>query len=137
MKTPAVCLYILAAITVWSIDAGWLAGVMEQVGMENVGTLPDFGNFCIVGSPLDCTKEYDRYKGTAELMPFAKGVSAKSYDFDENGNETRLDYLRLMKIVKKSGFKGYVGIEFEGAVLSEEDGIKATRELLERVFREI
>ncbi len=120
-----------------SSDAAWLAGVVERVGMENVGTLPDFGNFCIEGSPLDCTTEYDRYRGTAELMPYARGVSAKSYDFDERGEEIHMDYLRLMKIVKESGFKGYVGIEYEGTALSEEDGIKATRELLEKVFREI
>jgi sugar phosphate isomerase/epimerase len=120
-----------------SSDGQWLAGVMEQAGMENVGTLPDFGNFCIEGSPQDCVKEYDRYQGTAELMPYAKGVSAKSWDFDENGNETRMDFLRLMKIVKESGFTGNVGIEYEGTNLSEPDGIRATKALLEKVFGEI
>jgi len=120
-----------------SSNAQWLAGVMEQVGMENVGTLPDFGNFCIVGSPLDCVEEYDRYQGTAELMPYAKGVSAKSNEFDTNGNEANMDYLRLMKIVKESGFRGYVGIEYEGSDLTESEGILATKALLEKVFKEI
>ena len=120
-----------------SSDARWLAGVMDRAGMENVGTLPDFGNFCLEGSPQDCAREYDRYQGTAELMPYAKGVSAKSWDFDENGNETRMDFLRLMKIVKESGFKGNVGIEYEGTNLSEPDGIRATKALLEKVFGEI
>jgi sugar phosphate isomerase/epimerase len=120
-----------------SSDGKWLAGVMDQVGMENVGTLPDFGNFCIEGSPQDCVTEYDRYQGTAELMPYAKGVSAKSWDFDENGNETRMDFLRLMKIVKQSGFTGNVGIEYEGTRLSEPDGIRATKALLEKVFEEL
>jgi sugar phosphate isomerase/epimerase len=120
-----------------SSDAKWLAGVLEQVGMDNVGTLPDFGNFCIESGPEGCINEYDRYLGTAELMPYAKGVSAKSNEFDENGNEANMDYLRLMKIVKESGFKGYVGIEYEGSTLSESDGIKATKALLEKVFQEI
>jgi sugar phosphate isomerase/epimerase len=121
-----------------SSDGTWLSGVMEAVGMDNVGTLPDFGNFCIEGQPHgDCQVEYDRYKGVAELMPYARGVSAKSYEFDENGNEATMDYLRLMKIVKESGFRGYVGIEYEGTQLSEEDGIKATKALLEKVFAEI
>ncbi len=117
-----------------SSDASWLAGVMEKVGMDNVGTLPDFGNFCIESGPDGCIKEYDKYKGIAELMPYAKGVSAKSHTFDENGNEVDSDFYRIMKIVKDSGFKGYVGIEYEGNELSEDEGIKATKALLEKAF---
>ena len=121
----------------YSSDGTWLSGVMAKVGMDNVGTLPDFGNFCIERGPDGCAKEYDRYKGIAELMPYAKGVSAKSHDFDENGNEVHSDFLRIMKIVKESGFKGYVGIEYEGTELSEDEGIKATKALLEKVFQEL
>jgi sugar phosphate isomerase/epimerase len=122
----------------YSSDGKWLSGVISEVGMDNVGTLPDFGNFCINGSnnPKDeCQEMYDRYVGLEELMPFAKGVSAKSHKFDEDGNEVYSDYLRLMKIVKESGFKGYVGIEYEGD--NEDEGIKATKALLEKAFKEI
>ena len=105
--------------------------------MDNVGTLPDFGNFCIERSPDGCANEYDRYKGIAELMPFAKGVSAKSHEFDENGNEVRSDFDRIMKIVKDAGYTGYVGIEYEGSDLSEDEGIKATKALLEKVIAEL
>ena len=111
----------------YSSDGKWLSGVMTKVGMDNVGTLPDFGNF----------HEYDRYLGMEELMPFAKGVSAKSHEFDAEGNEIHSDFLRIMKIVKASGFKGYVGIEYEGPELSEDEGIKATKALLEKVIAEI
>jgi len=121
----------------YSSDGSWLSGVMKKVGMENVGTLPDFGNFCIKRGPEGCEEEYDKYKGMAELMPYAKGVSAKSNAFDENGNETSSDFLKIMQIVKESGFKGDVGIEYEGTELSEDDGIKATKALLEKVFKEI
>ncbi len=121
----------------YSSDGKWLAGVMEKVGMDNVGTLPDFGNFCIEMGPEGCINEYDRYQGIAELMPYAKGVSAKSHEFDENGNEIESDFLKIMKIVKESGFKGYVGIEYEGSQLSEDEGIKATKALLEKVFAEL
>ncbi len=121
----------------YSSNGMWLSGVMESVGMENVGTLPDFGNFCIERGPEGCADEYDRYKGMAELMPYAKGVSAKSHEFDENGNEIHSDFFRIMKIVKDSGFKGYVGIEYEGSQLSEDEGIKTTKALLKRVFEEI
>ncbi|MBD0778963.1 sugar phosphate isomerase/epimerase [Maribacter sp. ANRC-HE7] len=121
----------------YSSDGTWLSGVMDKVGMDNVGTLPDFGNFCIERGPDGCIKEYDRYKGIAELMPYAKGVSAKSHNFDENGNEVDSDFLRIMKIVKESGFKGYVGIEYEGTELSEDEGIKVTKALLEKVFAEL
>ena len=121
----------------YSSDGSWLAGVMAQVNMENVGTLPDFGNFCIERGPEGCLNEYDRYKGMAELMPYAKGVSAKSHDFDENGNETSTDFYKMLQIVKDSDFKGYIGIEYEGSNLSEEEGIKATLALLNRAIDSI
>lgn len=121
----------------YSSDGGWLSGVMKQVGMKNVGTLPDLGNFCLERKPgsYECVKEYDRYKGTQELMPYAKGVSAKSYDFDADGNVIETDYMRMFKIIKESGFKGIVGIEYEGSKVDEYEGIRKTKALLEKVFK--
>ncbi|WP_439559522.1 sugar phosphate isomerase/epimerase family protein [Dyadobacter sp.] len=116
-----------------SSNGQWLSGVMKQVNLKNVGTLPDFGNFCIKRSSTGCEESYDRYQGTKELMPYAKGVSAKTYDFDEKGNCIETDYTKILKIVKEAGFKGIAGIEYEGSKLSEYDGIKATKALLERV----
>lgn len=112
----------------FSSSGAWLSGVMKMVDHPSCGTLPDFGNFRIQENEW-----YDRYKGVTELMPYAKAVSAKSHDFDENGNETGTDYLRMMKIVLDAGYGGYVGIEYEGSRLSEQDGIRATKKLLERV----
>lgn len=114
-----------------SSNGNWLAGVMEMVDHKRVGTLPDFGNFTI---NRQTGETFDRYKGVELLMPYAKGVSGKSYAFDENGNETTMDFYRLMQIVKDSGYKGYVDVEYEGSQLSEKDGIIATRKLLEKVF---
>ena len=115
----------------------WMADVMRQVDLPNVGTLPDFGNFCIShpwGTTQGACKDaYDRYKGIEEMLPFAKGaVSAKSYDFDASGGQPLIDYKRLLEMVKASGFKGYIGIEFEGFTQEEEDGIRKTKALLER-----
>jgi len=121
----------------FSSNGTWLSGVMKQVGMDNVGTLPDFGNFCIERDSTGCIKEYDRYQGMTDLMPYAKGVSAKSNEFDADGNELKSDFLRIMKIVKESGYKGYIGIEYEGDQLSEDEGIKATKKLLEKVFKKL
>jgi sugar phosphate isomerase/epimerase len=122
----------------YSSDGEWLSTVMKKVNRKNVGTLPDFGNFCLErGEDYACKKEYDRYKGTRELMPFAKGVSAKTHDFDEEGNATDTDYYKIMRIVKDAGFTGYVGIEYEGNKLSEEEGIKKTKVLLEKVSKSI
>jgi sugar phosphate isomerase/epimerase len=118
-----------------SSDAALLANVMQEVGMDNVGTLPDFGNFCLKreggarwGAP--CIEEYDRYKGISELMPFAKGVSAKSYAFDDNGDETTIDYYKMLQIVKDSGFQGFIGTEFEGDVEDPTEGIANTKALI-------
>lgn len=111
-----------------SSNGQWLAGVMKLVNLPNCGTLPDFGNF-----GLGDGKEYDRYLGVTELMPFAKAVSAKSNDFDAQGNCVETDYRRMMKIVLDAGYHGFVGIEYEGNRLSEPEGIRATKVLLERV----
>jgi len=116
----------------YTSNGQWLASVMAKVNKPNCGTLPDFGNFCIKRKKDGCEDEYDKYKGVKELMPYAKAVSAKSYDFDENGNETIIDYLRMLQIVKDAGYSGYIGIEYEGSRLSEKEGIIATKKLLEK-----
>lgn len=119
-----------------SSKGSWLADIMKKVNKQNVGTLPDFGNFCIThpwGTTQDgCERAYDRYKGIEEMMPFAKAVSAKSYDFGNDGEQPMMDYKRLIGIVKASGFKGYIGIEFEGNTQPEEDGIRKTERLLKK-----
>ena len=110
-----------------SSNGAWLANVLKTVGMDNCGSLPDFGNF----------HKYDRYKGIEELMPYAKGVSAKSRDFNDKGDEVQTDYLKAMKLVTAAGYKGWVGVEFEGKKHSEHEGIMATKKLLERIFPQV
>jgi sugar phosphate isomerase/epimerase len=100
----------------------WLAEIMKTVNKSNCGTLPDLGNFY----------EYDRYKGVTDMMPFAKGVSGKTYDFDADGNETKVDYVKMMKIISDSGFKGYIDVEYEGNKLSEDEGVKASIALIDK-----
>jgi sugar phosphate isomerase/epimerase len=116
-----------------SSNGAWLAATIKKVGLSNCGTLPDFGNFTIDKAKGE---EYDRYKGVEELMPFAKGVSAKSHDFDAQGNETKTDYRRMMKIVLAANYHGFVGIEYEGGTLDEYAGIRATKKLLDAVLEE-
>jgi sugar phosphate isomerase/epimerase len=111
-----------------SSNGQWLAGVMKMVGNKNCGTLPDFGNFRVSD-----TEEYDRYKGVAELMPYAKGVSAKSHEFDAAGNEVHIDYFKMVKIVLDAGYQGYIGIEWEGSTPDEAEGTRLTQNLLKRV----
>lgn len=122
----------------FSSNGLWLANVMKNVGRDNCGTLPDFGNFCIKkGENRECIEEYDKYKGVAEILPFAKGVSAKAIEFDEMGNETTIDYFKMMKMVKESGYTGFIGIEFSTPTASEEEGIKSTRDLLTRAGSQV
>ncbi len=136
-----------------SCNGKWLAGVMKQVNHKHAGVLPDFGNFCVKRTKpatpdlagymaTVCVEEYDKYKGIEELMPYAKGVSAKSHKFDAQGNESEIDFNRMFDIIKKSTFKGIVGIEYEGGLmqmggkpgyLSNADGIRATKALLQKV----
>ena len=115
-----------------SSNGQWLSSVMKKVNHPHCGTLPDFGNFRV-----SLTEMYDRYKGVEELMPFAHAVSAKSHDFDEQGNEKDTDYRKMMKIVVDAGYRGYVGIEYEGQNTDEYAGIRATKKLLETVRGEM
>ena len=118
----------------FSSDGNWLSNVMQNVSRENIGTLPDFGNFCIERKEQECISAYDRYQGMSELMPFAKALSAKSHAFDTHGNETQSDFFRMIEIAKKNQYSGYVGIEFEGTMDSEEEGIIKTKNLLDKAI---
>ncbi len=109
-----------------SSNGKWLAEVLTAVNLPNCGSLPDFGNF----------HEYDRYLGLRDLMPFAKGVSAKSHEFDEDGNEVRTDFAKAMSLVIAANYHGYVGIEYEGKKHSEDEGVKLTKALLQKVKKE-
>jgi hypothetical protein len=134
-------------------DGAWLVDLMKSINHPNLGTLPDFGtlNFCIeraqpkegeMYSP-NCLNQYDKYKGVEEMLPYAKGISAKSINFDNNGNEINTDFERMIKLIKSSSFEGYMAIEYEGALmqmfgrdpsdyLSSNDGILATKKLIEK-----
>ena len=117
-----------------SSNGEWLAKTIKAVGLPECGTLPDFGNFNVGKNPHGVGEVYDRYKGVGEMMPFAKGVSAKSHDFDDKGEETHTDYRKMMEIVvKKHKYSGFVGIEYEGGKMTEPEGIRATLKLLEAI----
>lgn len=142
-----------------SANPEWLVGIMKQLPATNKGLLPDFGNFCMERSKAasmdfkdllatKCVKEYDRYKGTELMMPYAKGVSAKTHKFDAAGNDPETDFIKIFGIIKASGWTGgIVGVEYEGGLLrdlggdtsylSNDDGIKATKKLLEKVKAEL
>ena len=113
-----------------SSNGAWLAGVMKMVNKPRCGTLPDFGNFTL---DWDTREEYDRYTGVTELMPYAKAVSAKSHDFDGDGNEIHTNYAKMISIVLDAGYRGFIGIEYEGGNIGEFEGIIRTKDLLERI----
>lgn len=126
----------------YTSDGKWMVALMKRINKPNVGTLPDFGNFCIKregdqGWQGKCIEEYDRYKGVEELMPYAKAVSAKAQHFDEQGNCVETDYFKMLKIVKDAGFRGYAGIEFSSEEMSEDEGVRKTKALLEKVLMSI
>jgi sugar phosphate isomerase/epimerase len=106
-----------------SSEPDWLMALMDKVNHPRFGTLPDFGNF---------PDEIDRYDAVQRMMRRALAVSAKCYDFDDAGSDTKVDFDRMMKVVLDAGYAGYVGIEYEGERLSERDGIVACKKLLER-----
>lgn len=122
----------------FSSNGSWMKRVFSQIDKDNCGTLPDFGNFCIErGEDGNCAESYDRYQGMEELMPFAKAVSAKSNVFDAQGNEAVIDYPRILKLVKNTDYRGFIGIEYEGSELSEDEGVQKTYDLLVKAGREL
>jgi sugar phosphate isomerase/epimerase len=143
----------------YSTDPDWLVGIMSQVNSDKKGFLPDFGNFCAQRSKPEgtgiqallsttCVKEHDKYEGVAKMMPYAKGISAKSHKFDAAGNDLETDYRRMFELIKASGWTGgYIGIEYEGGLyldlggdtsyLSNSDGILAMKRLIEKVMGEL
>ena len=99
-----------------------LVGLMRAVNSPAFGTLPDWGNF---------PREVNRYDAVDRMMPYAKGVSAKCYDFWTDGRETSIDFERMLQIcVDQHNYHGFIGIEYEGERLSEREGVIAARDLL-------
>ena len=142
-----------------STNPDWLVGIMKQLNQENKGFLPDFGNFCSERSKAasmdfkdllstERLHEYDKYEGVTKMMPYTKAISAKTYLFNENGEAQKTDFYKMFKIIKENGWSGkYVGIEYEGGImrdlagkpgyLSNDEGVSATKSLLEKVRREL
>ncbi len=124
----------------FSSDAALIAGIIKEVNRPNFGAFPDFGNWCLSAkwgtTQGECENIYDRYQGVAELLPYAKAVSAKSYNFNELGEDTKIDYYRLMKLVKESSYDGYIGIEYEGLEKSEHEGILMTKKLMKKAWEQ-
>jgi sugar phosphate isomerase/epimerase len=124
-------------------NASFMAGIIKQVDNPFLGTLPDFGNWCLnaewggTSESQNCTNMYPPDEGLKEWLPFAKGVSAKAYEFDAAGNDTVVDFPKLLKIVKESNFDGHIGIEYEGDRMGEIEGIKATKKLIEAVWKTV
>lgn len=118
-----------------SSEPNWLIDTINAADRQNIGTMVDFDNFSYSETKIwDGEHTYDRYDGVALLMPFAKSVSSKSYTFDANGKETKIDFAKMMEIVKNSGFEGYISVEYEGHNLSESNGIMASKKLLQELI---
>lgn len=142
-----------------STDPDWLVGIMKQLNFKNKGLLPDFGNFCAERSKpatqdlkgimdTKCVKEHDKYDGVQKMMPYAKGVSAKTHRFDDKGYDLETDFMKMFKIIKASGWTGgYVGVEYEGGLMrdmggdmtkvSNDEGVRLTKTLLQKVLAEL
>ncbi len=122
----------------FSSDAAFIVGIIEEVAKDNLGTLPDFGNWCLSAkwgsTQFECEEVYDRYTGVREFLPYAGGVSAKAYNFNEAGEDKIIDYHKMLKVVKDFGFDGYIGVEYEGVEKPEHEGILATRALIQKVW---
>lgn len=110
----------------WSSRGDWVKEVMSLVKRGNCGTLPDFGNF----------RDYDKYQGVKDMLPWAKAICAKVHEINSDGEAAHTDFARMLKILKQGGFKGFIGIEFEGAA-DPVSGVLKTKELIEKTLRKL
>lgn len=113
-------------------NGAWLAMLIEMANHSRVGTYTDLDNFFMGGWDLNPERRYDRHQGLLDLAPYTKAISAKTHDFDPDGEETTIDYHACLKILIDSGFSGLVSAEFEGNRVDETEGSKLTVELLKR-----
>tara|TARA_B100000575_G_scaffold91159_1_gene72448 strand:+ start:4078 stop:5172 length:1095 start_codon:yes stop_codon:yes gene_type:complete len=148
-----------------SSNADLLLKVIKNIDYDNFGTLPDFGNWCLefdqeiiktVYSRFGnkdknkddsdfptmadaCKSAFDKYEGMRKILPYAKGVSAKSELFDDTGENITFDYKKMMQIVKDSGYRGYIGVEYGafGSNMSSIEGIRATKNLIYKSARQL
>jgi sugar phosphate isomerase/epimerase len=120
-----------------SSKGNWLSEVLSAVQHPRCGSAPDFGGFDLPADGAGAATPYDRYKGVRELMPFARAVSARAWDFDARGDETKINYGQMLEIVTSAGYHGYVGIAYSGERLSERAGIERAKLLLERVREQL
>lgn len=119
----------------------WLADLVSSLSDKEVGSLADFHNWCYetVDGGLwgECRNEYDYYKGFAELIGSAKGVSVKAMHFDSTGNEPNLNFHKFFKIMKEGGYDGYLGVEYEGNDLPSREGILKTKALAAKTWEKV
>ncbi len=110
----------------WSSKGDWVKEVMQAVKRDNCGTLPDFGNF----------NDYDKYQGVKDMLPWAKAVCAKVHKIKANGEAEATDFLKMLQIIKDGGFKGYLGIEFEGHN-DPVAGVLGTKKLIQKTLKKL
>ena len=76
------------------------------------------------------------------FYPYAKGISAKSHEFNSRGEEKSTDYSKMIDIISSSSYEGFITIEYEGAVmnmfgskgnyLNPYEGVEATKKLISK-----
>jgi sugar phosphate isomerase/epimerase len=111
-----------------SSRADWIVSLIDSLPASRCALMTDFNNFQYAPGQV-----YDRYLGVQQMMPFTRVVSAKSFDFDDAGNETTIDFTRMFDIIRNFALEGAVSAEYEGSRLSEFDGAGATVELLQQL----
>ena len=79
---------------------------------------------------------YDFYGSMEKSAPYAVHVRAKIYRI-QSGVETWLDYPRILAILKKVGFNGWMSVVFEGQVVeAEETAVPKAVSYLRRLLAE-
>ena len=104
-----------------SQKGAFLAKVATKLKHPYLGLMPDFGKL-----------KDNVYKGTEAMLPHTITVSCKMHSFDKSGKQPDFNYLRLMKMIKQSKYKGILAIEWEGSALEPIPGVLASKKLIEK-----
>ena len=105
----------------FSSDIPFMKQILEHFPTKALGWLFDFGNYY---------SEKDRWDALDVIKEKRLNyIHAKMYKYNSIGFETKLDYMKLVKELKKVDYMGIYSIEFEGK-LPDMEGVAKSYELL-------
>lgn len=109
-----------------SKKADWILEIIKGTDPKWVGACLDFGNW----------PDEIRNSESAKLAPYAYHTHVKCHTFTSEGEDTNKDYKYLLGLLKNSGYRYAVSIEYEGPD-DQKVGVAKSRDLILKYWPEL